>query len=116
VVTRDGTFIEGVAYFIYTWDSGYSQVEGNAIDWGRFGRVFAKVTGPEIQKTCKQLKIDAGFAMNGVTYAVALRDIYNGRSTFGGRLIGKVHVPRPGGGHKNFGVQSPNRVQARSAA
>jgi len=90
---RDGVFIEGLALLVWNWDGGYLLREGNAIDWRRFDTIFSKVRATEITRRCKELKIEAGFAMNASTYATAFRDIYNGKANFTGRLNGRVLTP-----------------------
>lgn len=112
VIARDGVFIQGLALVIYGWDGSYVQRDGHSIDWARFDNVFSKVKGIEVTKRCKELKIEAGFAMNGTTYAVAIRDIYNGKANFTKRLEGRVLVPSKRGPRSAQSL-SRNRITGR---
>lgn len=96
LIPRDGVFIEGVALFAWNFDGSFFARDGNAIDWRRFDTVFGKVRGTDITRKCKELKVEAGFAMNASTYATALREIYNGKANFGGRIEGRIAIPRRG--------------------
>ena len=110
--TRDGVFIAGLALFTITWDAAYEGTPDNKIDWKRFAALFTKVSGGDIVRKAKELKIEAGFALNPNTYALALRDIYNGKSNFRGRLEGKVAHPVASGGYRRFAT-SKNRISGR---
>lgn len=93
VVARDGVFIEGLALFAFNFDGSYLAREGNTIDWRRFDSVLSKVKATEVARKCKELKIEAGFGMNATTYATAVREFYNGKSNYGGRLEGRIVIP-----------------------
>ncbi len=93
VLARDGVFLHGLASFIYTWDGGYYQSPGEKIDWRRFATVFVKVSAADIQMAAKALHREAGLQMGASTYAIGLRDIYNGKANFTRRLEGKIAVP-----------------------
>jgi len=93
LVARDGVFIEGLALFTFNFDGSYLTREGNGINWSRFDSVLSKVKATEITRKCKELKIEAGFAMNASTYATAIRGFYNGKSNYSGRLEGRIVIP-----------------------
>lgn len=100
VLTRDGVFISGLASFTFTWDEPYWPtsvgIEGDVIDWTRFDSVFTKMTGRDIVRSVKLLRIESGMAINSAAYATAFRDAYNGKSNFRRRLVGKPVSPSSG--------------------
>jgi hypothetical protein len=115
VGARDGVFIAGLALFIFNWDGSYLPATGPTIDWRRFAKVFSDVSAPDLVKKCKQLKIEAGFAMNAHTYALGFREFYNGKSNFTGRLEGRVTMPSQRG-YRRMGPPTRNRVEGRNAS
>lgn len=100
VVTRDGVFISGLAWFIYTWDEAFYPTsvgtEGDVIDWRRFDDVFSKVTGRDVVRDVAVMRIESGMSVNAAAYAVAFRDKYNGKSNFRRRLLGRPISPASG--------------------
>lgn len=100
VFTRDGVFISGLAWFIFTWDEPYYPtavgVEGDVIDWVRFDTVFSRLTGRDLIRAAKTLRIETGNAINPGAYAVVFRDAYNGNARFQRRLLGKPVNPASG--------------------
>lgn len=93
VIARDGVFIEGLALFAWNFDGSFLSRERNTVDWRRFESVFGKIRGTDVTRKAKELKIEAGFAMNASTYATSIREFYNGKSNFGARLEGRIAIP-----------------------
>lgn len=88
VVARDGKFIEGLARFLYTWDGTWAEPDGQKIDRVRFNAVFSRVIAKEIQRYVQRLKVEHGMTPGAGAYAIAFRDIYNGKSNNTRRLTG----------------------------
>lgn len=97
VIARDGVFIEGLALLIWNYDGSWRQDTTETIDWKRLDSVFSKTTAREVMRKAKNLKAEQGFTMNPSTYAIAFRDLYNGKTNFTRRLTGKVLLPRATG-------------------
>lgn len=85
---RQGTFIEGLAQFIWTWDKSFGVTTGNSIDWSRFEAKFATISAARIISDVGDLKKNTDTAANPTAYATVLRDLYNGRRDFRGQLHG----------------------------
>jgi hypothetical protein len=96
VLARDGTFLTGLALFIYNWDPGLGlqrpgQVD-EAYDEKRVRAVFSGVPAIEVRRGSRQYRADTGAVLNGRTYATVLRDIYNNRLK-SNRIVGAPVVP-----------------------